>query len=133
MNARRRRSIIDSGEMRFRPIKPEKSSSSEDEDIKSAREMGDWINSLPATAPYHRGNVLVVPESPYRQLRNGRAVSAKVPRSPMKHYTELYRDRESPLKGTRKYGFTTEAQKRKSQEQSDLHDELQHQQVGDVV
>lgn len=115
--------------MHFQNIKPEKSTSSEDQDVKSAREMGDWINSLPVTAPYHRGNVLVVPESPYRQHRNGRAVLAIVPRSPMKHYTELYRDRESPLKGGRKFNYVTAEEKRNRQEQSDLHDELQHQQV----
>lgn len=123
------------GSMR-RSLIADQSDSSEDEEVRSSKEMGEWLTSLPVTVPYHRGNVLVVPESPYRQKKNGRSLSARTPRSPMKHYTEMYRDPEpSPrqlgdaARNTKKYTYTSPSEHKAAQLRSDLHDELQHQQA----
>jgi len=36
-------------------------------ETKSSTLMTEWLTQMPATTPFHKGQVLIVPESPYGQ------------------------------------------------------------------
>ena len=40
---------------------------SRDEEHRTGELMGEWLSGLPPTMPFHRGQVLIIPQSPYQQ------------------------------------------------------------------
>ena len=38
-----------------------------DEENHTGELMGEWLSGLPPTMPFHRGQVLIIPQSPYQQ------------------------------------------------------------------
>jgi hypothetical protein len=53
------------------PNSPERtgrrSEDSRDEEHRTGELMGEWLSGLPPTMPFHRGQVLIIPQSPYQQ------------------------------------------------------------------
>ncbi|MGB1607865.1 MAG: hypothetical protein ACPIOQ_84840, partial [Promethearchaeia archaeon] len=50
-----------------------RSQDSRDEEQYTGELMGEWLNGLPPTMPFHRGQVLVIPKSPYVQSMSQKA------------------------------------------------------------
>ncbi len=65
---------------------------SRDEEHRTGELMGEWLSGLPPTMPFHRGQVLIIPQSPYQQkLGNSKSPrkGATTPRLGSKARTDM--------------------------------------------
>ena len=127
-----------------------RSQDSRDEEQYTGELMGEWLNGLPPTMPFHRGQVLVIPKSPYVQSMSQKARRRAETAPRLKGRTDIMMlepedDDKAKAEGSAVGGpveeeeggsgeekrlvYVSPAERQIMQECSELHDVLQHSQV----